>query len=300
MGEKTSLPSLLNFRDVGLATGNTAALPAGRLYRAYDIDGASEQDRRHLREALGITSLINLWGPPDTFVPRKDDTSQYQEQYPDKIRSFQVLDLNIHEISLRSPAYIANSWKSISWKVKARGFGWALAGQTNNVRKVLDSALQREVDWLKNAADVLAFSKLQIKAIFEALVQKGVRPVLIYGPNTTLTFCLLLGLLGVAEDKISHEYQLTEQNSEAILEYDNVRRKDFGLAAITSFDLPQSFVLDVLNYINSEYDGVDVYLSSIGLTHHQLESVKKNFQGTESSNEKLIDVEEQYIASSFA
>ncbi|KAI7008175.1 hypothetical protein KC366_g17787, partial [Hortaea werneckii] len=213
---------------------------------------------------------------------------------------FQVLDLNVHEISLRSPAYIANSWKSISWKVKAKGFGWALAGQTNNVRKVLDSALQREVDWLKNAADVLAFSKPQIKAIFEALVQKGVRPVLIYGPNSTLIFCLLLGLLGVAEDKISHEYQLTEQNSEAILEYDNVRRKDFGLAAITSFDLPQSFVLDVLNYINTEYHGVDVYVSSIGLTHHQLESVKKNFQLPRNSNEKLIDVEEQYVASSFA
>ncbi|RMZ04070.1 hypothetical protein D0862_05430 [Hortaea werneckii] len=300
MGEKTSFPSLLNFRDVGLATGNTAALPAGRLYRAYDIDGASEQDRRYLREELGITSLINLWGPPDTFVPRKDDTSQYQKQYPDKIRTFQVLDLNIHEISLRSPAYIANSWKNFSWKVKARGFGLALAGQTNNVRNLLDSALQREVDWLKNVADILAFSKPQIKVIFEALVQKGVRPVLIYGPNSALILCLLLGLLGVADDKISREYQLTEQNSEALLEYDNARRKDFGLAAMTSFDLPQSFVPDVLDYINTEYHGVDVYLSSIGLSHHQLESVNKNLQGTGSTTEKLVDVEEQCVASSFA
>ncbi|KAI7279023.1 hypothetical protein KC345_g5606 [Hortaea werneckii] len=282
MGEKTTLPSLLNFRDVGLATGNTAALPAGRLYRAYDIDGASEQDRRYLREALDITSLINLWGPYDAnrLLRSKDKES---EQYPDRTRSFQVLDLNVHEISLRFPAYIANSWKSISWKVKARGFGWALAGQANNVTKVLDSALQRE-----------------IKAIFEALVQKGVRPVLIYGPNSTLIFGLLLALLGVSEDKIGHEYQLTEQNSEAILEYDSVRRKDFGLAAITSFDLPQSFVLDVLNYINTEYHGVDVYLSSISLTHNQLDSVKKNFKGPGNSNEKLVDVEEQYVASSFA
>ncbi|KAI7081787.1 hypothetical protein KC356_g8884 [Hortaea werneckii] len=300
MGEKASLQSLLNFRDVGLATGNTAALPAGRLYRAYDIDGASEQDRKYLREALGITSLINLWGPPDTFVPRKDDTSQYQKQYPDKIRNFQVLDLNLHEISLRSPAYIANSWKGVSWKTKARGIGWVLAGQTNNVRNVLDSALQREVNWLKHVADILAFSKPQIKAIFEALVQKGVRPVLICGPNSALIFCLLLGLLGVAEDKISHEYQLTEQNTEALLEYDNARRQEFGLAAMTSFDHPPSFVPDVLDYINAKYHGVDVYLSSIGLTHQQLESVKKNLQGTGRSNEKLVDIEEEYVASSFA
>lgn len=176
----------------------------------------------------------------------------------------------------------------------------ALAGQTNNVRNLLDSALQREVDWLKNVADILAFSKPQIKVIFEALVQKGVRPVLIYGPNSALILCLLLGLLGVAEDKISREYQLTEQNSEALLEYDNARRKDFGLAAMTSFDLPQSFVPDVLDYINTEYHGVDVYLSSIGLSHHQLESVNKNLQGTGSTTEKLVDVEEQCVASSFA
>lgn len=164
----------------------------------------------------------------------------------------------------------------------------------------MDSALQREVNWLKHVADILAFSKPQIKAIFEALVQKGVRPVLICGPNSALIFCLLLGLLGVAEDKISHEYQLTEQNTEALLEYDNARRQEFGLAAMTSFDHPPSFVPDVLDYIDAKYHGVDVYLSSIGLTHQQLESVKKNLQGTGRSNEKLVDIEEEYVASSFA
>ncbi|GAB1739948.1 hypothetical protein NU219Hw_g4878t1 [Hortaea werneckii] len=300
MGEKVSLTSLLNFRDVGSATGNTAALPAGRLYRAFDIDEASKEDRKYLRESLSITSLINLWGPPESFVRRKDDASQFQEQYPDRLRSFQVLDFNVHEINLRSPAYMANFWKSIPWKDKAKGLGWALIGQTNNGRQVLDSALQRDLEWLKDVADILTLSKPQIKAVFEALAQKDVGPVLIYGPHTTLIFCLLLSLLGVAEDKISHEYRLTEQNSDTLLEYSNARRKDVGLAARSSWDHPPSFVPDVLDYINAEYHGVDVYLSSIGLTHNQLESVKKNLQGTGSSNEKLVDVEEQYAASSYA
>ncbi|KAI7390158.1 hypothetical protein KC336_g17014 [Hortaea werneckii] len=300
MGEKASLQSLLNFRDVGLATGNTAALPAGRLYRAYDIDEASKEDRKCLRESLGITSLIKLWGPPECFVRRMDDLSQFQEQYPDRIRNIQVLDLNIHEISLYSPAYKANLGKNVSWKDKARGLGWLLVGNMSNLRAVFESAFERETGWLKNVADILALSKPQIKAVFEALAQEEKCPVLIYGPHTSLILCLLLSLHGVAEDKISNEYLLTEQNSDALLEYDNANRKAFGLAAKPTYDHPQSFVPDVLDYINAEYHGVDVYLSSIGLTHHQLESVKKNLRGTQNSNEKLVDVEEQFVASSFA
>ncbi|KAI7213779.1 hypothetical protein KC333_g6406 [Hortaea werneckii] len=296
MDEKTSNSSLLNFRDVGSATGNTAALPAGRLYRAYDIDEASKADRRYLRESLGITSLIKLWGPPESFVRRKDDASQYEEQYPDKIRSFQVLDLNIHEISLYSSAYRANLSNTLSWKDKA-GLGWFLIGQMSNLKAVYESAFEREIGWLKNIADLLALSKPQIKAVFEALVQEEVCPVLIYGPHTSLILCLLLSLQGVAEDKISQEYLLTEQNSDTLLEYDNANRKEFGLAPKTKYDHPRSFVPDVLDYINAEYRGVDVYLSSIGLTHHQLESMKKNLQGTGNKNEKLVDVEEQYAAS---
>ncbi|KAI7340605.1 hypothetical protein KC315_g592 [Hortaea werneckii] len=224
MGESNSLPSLLNFRDVGSATGNTAALPAGRLYRAYDIDR------------------------PDF----------------------------------------------------SRGLGWFLVGQMSNLKAVYESAFERETGWLKNIADFLALSKPQIKAVFEALAQEEVCPVLIYGPHTSLIFCLLLSLLGAAEDKISREYLLTEQNSDALLKYDNSNRKEFGLAAKTGYDHPQSFVPDVLDHINAEYRGVDVYLSSIGLTDHQLESVKKNLQGAANGNEKLVDVEEQYVASSFA
>lgn len=37
MDEKVPLQSIVNFRDVGIATGGSAALPAGRLYRCYDI-----------------------------------------------------------------------------------------------------------------------------------------------------------------------------------------------------------------------------------------------------------------------
>ncbi|KAI7185183.1 hypothetical protein KC363_g7284 [Hortaea werneckii] len=257
MGEKASLQSLLNFRDVGLATGNTAALPAGRLYRAYDIDEASKEDRKCLRESLGITSLIKLWGPYDVITCARRTTGK-------------------------------------------RGLGWLLVGHTSNLRAVYQSAFERGTGWLKNVADILALSKPQIKAVFEALTQKEVCPVLIYGPHTSLILCLLLSLHGVAEDKISNEYLLTEQNSDALLAYDNANRKAFGLAAKPTYDHPQSFVPDVLDYINAEYHGVDVYLSSIGLTHHQLESVKKNLQGTERSNEKLVDVEEEYVASSFA
>lgn len=178
--------------------------------------------------------------------------------------------------------------------------GWFLVGQMSNLKAIYESAFEREIGWLKNIADLLALSKPQIKAVFEALAQEQVCPVLIYGPHTSLILCLLLSLQGVAEDKISQEYLLTEQNRDALLTYDNANREEFGLAAKTEYDHPPSFVPDVLDYINAEYRSVHVYLSSIGLTPHQLESVKKNLQGPGNSNEKLVEVEEQYAASSYA
>ncbi|KAI7232121.1 hypothetical protein KC330_g6048 [Hortaea werneckii] len=63
MDEKAPLQSIINFRDVGIATGGSAALPAGRLYRCYDIDKATREDQKYLRRTLGMSTLINLNGP---------------------------------------------------------------------------------------------------------------------------------------------------------------------------------------------------------------------------------------------
>ncbi|RMX88816.1 hypothetical protein D0869_01348 [Hortaea werneckii] len=65
MDEKAPLQSINNFRDVGIATGNPAALPAGRLrlYRCYDIDKATEEDKKHFHKTLNVSTLINLNGP---------------------------------------------------------------------------------------------------------------------------------------------------------------------------------------------------------------------------------------------
>ncbi|KAI7340604.1 hypothetical protein KC315_g593 [Hortaea werneckii] len=63
MDEKVPLQSIVNFRDVGIATGGSAALPAGRLYRCYDIVAATMEDRKYLHRILGISTLIDLHGP---------------------------------------------------------------------------------------------------------------------------------------------------------------------------------------------------------------------------------------------
>ncbi|KAI7204839.1 hypothetical protein KC316_g509 [Hortaea werneckii] len=85
MDEKAPLQSINNFRDVGIATGNPAALPAGRLrlYRCYDIDKATEEDKKHFHKTLNVSTLINLNGPPVVIGPKADNPLEMEVQHKD-------------------------------------------------------------------------------------------------------------------------------------------------------------------------------------------------------------------------
>ncbi|OTA28982.1 hypothetical protein BTJ68_09239 [Hortaea werneckii EXF-2000] len=118
MDEKAPLQSIINFRDVGIATGGSAALPAGRLYRCYDIDKATKKDKKYLHKTLNISTLINLHGPPVVVRPKASNPLEMEVQHKDRIRSFSVLDINVHEISLESHSFRDSVSDMVPWTDK--------------------------------------------------------------------------------------------------------------------------------------------------------------------------------------
>ncbi|KAI7135384.1 hypothetical protein KC317_g8407 [Hortaea werneckii] len=240
MDEKAPLQSIVNFRDVGFATGGSPALPAGRLYRCSDIAKATKEDQKYLQRTLGISTLIDLNGP------------------------------------------------------KAEGYEFL--GRGNECTKTMQAAFDR-LDWRKTTTNVLDLSKPQIQAIFLALAQQDVCPVLIYGPWVSLVLCLVLHLLGIPEEKIAHEYLLTRQHEAAMLEKVNARRREIGIEEKASLELEPKYVRHVLGHLETRYRGIDAYLESAGLTAQQLGDVKANLRGKDvRSSEKLVDVEEREVS----
>ncbi|KAI7490414.1 hypothetical protein KC351_g655 [Hortaea werneckii] len=278
MDEKAPLQSIVNFRDVGIATGGSPALPAGRLYRCYDIDKATKEDKKYLHKTLNISTLINLHGPPVVVRPKASNPLEMEVQHKDRIRSFSVLDINVHEISLEKAG------------------GYEFLGRGREYRKTMQSAFDR-FDWRKTATDLLDLSKPQVQAIFLALAQQDACPVLIYGPCTGLVLCLLLHFLGIPEEKVVHEHLLTGQSEAAILEQVNARRREIGLEEKASLELEPTYVRHVLWHLETRYQGIDAYLESAGLTAQQVDDVKANLRGRDvRENEKLVDVEEREVS----
>ncbi|KAI7279022.1 hypothetical protein KC345_g5605 [Hortaea werneckii] len=282
MDEKAPLRSIVNFRDVGIATSGSAALPAGRLYRCYDIDKATKEDKKHLHKTLKISTLINLHGPPVVIRPKPDNPLEMEVPHKDRIRSFSVLDITVHEINLES---------------QSKASGYEFLGRGKEYRRTMQASFARNLDWRKTATNLLDFSKQQIQAIFLALAQPEACPVLIYGPCTDLVLCLILHLLGIPEAKILDEYLLTRQSEAAMLEQVNARRREIGLEEKASLQLEPTYVRHVLGHLETKYQGIDAYLKSAGLTAQQLGDVKANLRGKDvCSSEKLVDVEEREVS----
>ncbi|KAI7081786.1 hypothetical protein KC356_g8885 [Hortaea werneckii] len=104
MDEKAPLQSIINFRDVGIATGGSAALPAGRLYRCSDIDKATKQDKKYLQRTLGISTLIDLNGPKADgyeFLGRDKECRKTIQASFDRNMEWRRTTTNLLELSKR-------------------------------------------------------------------------------------------------------------------------------------------------------------------------------------------------------
>lgn len=159
----------------------------------------------------------------------------------------------------------------------------------------LEATSKNFVNRLVEAKKILALAKPQIKAVFEVLAKEDACPFVIYGPFTWLIVGLVLTFLGVDKADILIDFTRTEQYADALLEELNVRRRKHGLEDVLDIDLSPSYIHGLIEHMDTEYQGIEVYLASTGLTHHQLQAVEDNLRGVGRVHEKLVDVDQYSI-----
>lgn len=161
-----------------------------------------------------------------------------------------------------------------------------------NVVKEYNRIVKGRNTWL----DFLAFSKTQIKSVFEQLAREDLGPVLICGNGTGFIVCLLLKLLYVADEDVKREYLLTQRNWEALCEEHNERRRMEGFDDLSAPEFPVKATDQTIEYLDAQYNGIEGYLASIGLMDGEIRRVRANMRGSGGMSQKvLIDVDESSL-----
>ena len=223
-----------NFRDVGgHPTLDGRFVRRGHVFRSDSLSGLSEQDVEHLRQAVGVRTVIDLraghevkeygHGPLQAHVrqlhlPIVDSTREPEPatRRERKARTFQTLD----EIYL--------------FMLEEYGTRFAM------VLRVIADAHARPV-------------------VFHCAAGKD---------RTGLTAALVLGLCGVADDLIAADFAFTEKRMPTIIARHTERAsgpdasvevagQQYGAQALT--------MTTVLNALRAEHGSIESYVASVGL-----------------------------------
>ncbi|KAI9800599.1 MAG: hypothetical protein M1833_003257 [Piccolia ochrophora] len=125
--------------------------------------------------------------------------------------------------------------------------------------------------------DSIDFSGREIHQIFEVLAEKENYPLLIHCAHgkdrTGLMVMLVLLLLGVAEDAISQDYMLSQDELKADRED---RRREMSEIGLTEDFLgcPPDWVGQMRKYLDDNYGGPKKYLAAIGVAEETQRAIK--------------------------
>lgn len=169
---------------------------------------------------------------------------------------------------------------------------YAITGDLQKYRKLLFRTAWKDRSVHEVICKVLASSKPQIRAVFEALAAEDACPVLLCEPGEDFVVCLILKFLDVADENIIRDNQLSEHWKGALKEE---RREYLRSIGIDPDEEPSrdcsvtEYVEGIIEHLETQCKGIEAYLESIGLTPAQLQQIRNNLQGTASRSEKLVD-----------
>lgn len=169
-----------------------------------------------------------------------------------------------------------------------------LGGDLEDVGKNIQHILGPRLTRMSEATDALDKSTVQIKTIFEVLADPAAYPVLIFDhwgkEKTGLVICLVLLLLGVDMERITHDYQRSAIDLAPIKDkyMENSRRLGRGEEW---FECPDFFVPSIEEHLRVQ-GRIEKYLLGIGVSSDDLRSVR-NILGGKMMQEKQMAMREK-------
>lgn len=285
----TAFDNLLNFRDVGSFINQLEKkqhLSPGQLYRSARPDSASSSDRQKLLREVGIKTIIDLRSKTEHIEAAQKHakriaassavttlTSDDKIADPIKIPGIKYADINLNGKGFERHLVWQLSYGHLASLVGYMLFGYRLQGISIIGRNVLQ---KRGLVGL--GQDTLQHSGPEIKQVFDVLADPKTYPVLIHctqgKDRTGLIVILVLLLCDVTTAAITDDYVKSESELEPEFEE---RMKDIASIGLDeSFArCPPDFVSEMVSFLALHYGGVEKYLSGIGVSQTQLDSVRR-------------------------
>ena len=283
----TSLPTILNFRDVGQTVNilhDSPLLCEGLIYRSARPDEASPSDRAALTSRYGIKSIIDLRSTTEHIDQAKKHKTKSQIAaspiVPSEERASDVIKIagvKYHEINLNGGAFARALLWRLRWSSLAKLISLMALGYRNAAIGILGREVMAPRGLIGLGKDTLDYGTNELRQIFFLLADPATYPILIHctqgKDRTGLVIMLLLLLLDVPVDAISADYMASERELGSEKEARMKEIQSVGLGEAFA-GCPEGFVNEMLRHINQNHLKLDTYLRTIGADSEVQESIR--------------------------
>lgn len=276
-----------NFRDVGETVNEflgRKVVRVGQLYRSARPDDATPEDRRKLKEEIGIKMVMDLRTKTEHLNAAKKRKAA--------LASAPVAHATSNAAAAE-PLQIPGI-KYLEIKLTGRRFEWYLLGQLSawsyfkfiilflfGFRMRAISILGREVIRPRGlvglAVDTLDLCGLEIKEALESFLEPDNLPVLVHctqgKDRTGIVVMLALMVVGVPLEAIDLDYQLSDEALRPEKESRLAEIREIGLTDEFG-DTAKDLVDKVASHLQKRYKGLDKYLDGIGFTQERRERLR--------------------------
>ncbi|KAF7555529.1 hypothetical protein G7046_g6542 [Stylonectria norvegica] len=286
MNSSLELQNVLNFRDVGKTVNEFLGhrrVREGFIYRSARPDDATLDDRKRIKEDLGVKTVIDLRTKTEHINQAK--RRQTQSATPDLLRSnaafaepLQIDGLHYQEIKITGRPFEKFLISQLSWGSFMRLISLFTFGYRIQAIAILGKEVMLPRGLVGLGLDTIDHSTAEIRQTLALYADAGSMPSVVHctqGKDRTGLVCaLVLMILGIPIPAIAHDYSLTDAALVSEREERLVEIRQIGLSDDWASCAPD-LIERIEQHLNDNYGGLDSYLDKIGFGSEERNKVRE-------------------------
>ncbi|KAE8442440.1 hypothetical protein EG329_003341 [Mollisiaceae sp. DMI_Dod_QoI] len=280
-GKEQPFDNIINFRDVGKTINGFLGekrVAEGKIFRSARPDDATMADRKRLQEEYGIKTVMDLRTVTEHANAAKKRTgdltipalvqSNSALAEPIKIPGMNYLEININGKGFERSLLWQLKWFSLVKLITLMMFGYRMEAIS-----ILGREVMQPRGLIGLGYDSLDHCGPEIAEALRAFSHPTNHPILSHctqgKDRTGLIISLLLFLLHIPSEAISHDYLLSEP---ALLPERAERMKEISSIGLTEdfAGCPSDWIEKMEAYLEEKYGGVEGYCKRIGLSEGEI------------------------------
>ncbi|KAB8304602.1 hypothetical protein EYC80_003979 [Monilinia laxa] len=272
--------NILNFRDVGKTINDFLGrklVKERRIYRSARPDDATISDRQRIKDHYGIKTVLDLRTLTEHDKQAKKRTKDIRDrglvnsngalEATVKIPGIEYLEINVNGKGFERSLVWQLSPYSLVKLIGLMGLGYRLEAIS-----ILGREVMQPRGLLGLGFDTIHHCGPELAAVLRTYCLPSNYPILAHctqgKDRTGLTIALVLFILEIPIEAISHDYLMSE---EKLLPERESRLKEIHEIGLSDdfAGCPANFIEKTYEYLEKSYGGVENYLTHIGFTEEE-------------------------------